>query len=842
MKKDKILHIGDRGYILLMVVVMMLVMAVMAFGMNRRAGMQAKMAANQTRSSQTHLGQIAALEDAAWTLNRNPAWRTSDAGEKYDFAGIDYRRFVLDASGYSDVVTVTVTAPGGLKKLSSSFRVITPTVTYYLIADTENHSIRRVDTSTGVITTFAGTGSSGYSGDGGPAVSAKLRKPSGVFADEAGNIYIADTDNHRVRMVDAATEIITRVAGSGGNEYDEEDDEDVSPFSANLNKPSGVYVDASGNIYIADTENCMIRKVDVSTNKINRVAGATDGEDRLCGWSGDGGLATNTRLNKPQGVWVDASGNIYIADTENNRIRMVDATTQIISTIAGNGGSGYTGDNGPATAAELHKPNGVLVDVSGNIYIADTDNDVIRMVYDDAGTMKITTVAGNGSGGYSGDDIPATSTTLSKPRGVWLDESGNILIADADNNRARLVYDDGGTLMITTVAGDGSSGYSGDDGPATLASLHKPHAVCIYEALAPAYLVIADPSNHRIREVNLTTGIITTVAGTLWSGYNGDNIDATSARLYYPFGVHVDASHNTYIADTYNHRIRKVDGKTGIITTVAGTGSKGFSGDGGPATSARLRYPFNLYLDSAGNVYIADTFNYRIRKVDAATQIITTLVGDGAQRFQGDGGLATDASIKKSYDVAVDSAGNIFIADTDSHAIRKVDAATGIINTVVGQGDSAGFEGDGGLATDAKLKSPTGVYVDESGNIYVADTMNEVIRKVDATTNIIDSVAGNGTAGFSGDGGLATLAQLDYPEAVWVDSSGNMFIVDTDNCRIRRVDGTTGIITTVAGTTYCGYNGNDQPATDAALYYPSEASVYEPSSLERLPEIYRASN
>ncbi|MGD8707043.1 MAG: hypothetical protein PVI84_16145, partial [Syntrophobacterales bacterium] len=327
MKKEKMLQRGDRGYILLMVVVMMLVMAVMAFGMNRRAGMRAKMAANQTRSSQTHLGQIAALEEAAWILNRNPTWRTSAAGEKYVFAGIEYKRFVLDTSGYSDVVTVTVTAPDGLKKLSSSFRVLTPTVTYYLIADTDNHAIRRVDTSTGVITTFAGTGSDGYSGDGGPAISARLKKPRGVFADGAGKIYIADTDNHRIRMVDLTTEIITRVAGSGGSEYDEEDDENVSPLSAHLKKPRGVYVDAIGNIYIADTDNCMIRKVDVSTNKINRVAGDTDGEDPLCGWSGDGGLATNTRLDKPRGVWVDGSGNIYIADTENNRIRMVDATT-----------------------------------------------------------------------------------------------------------------------------------------------------------------------------------------------------------------------------------------------------------------------------------------------------------------------------------------------------------------------------------------------------------------------------------------------------------------------------------------------------------------------------------
>jgi sugar lactone lactonase YvrE len=219
-------------------------------------------------------------------------------------------------------------------------------------------------------------------------------------------------------MVDAATGIITLVAGSGNDNYDQGSDEDVSPLSAHLKKPRGVYVDASGNIYIADTENCMIRKVDVSTNKINRVAGATDGQDPLCGWSGDGGLATNTRLDKPRGVWVDASGNIYIADTENNRIRMVDATTQIITTIAGNGGSSYSGDNGPAKDAELHKPNGVVVDVTGNIYIADTDNEVIRRV--DATTQIITTIAGTGSGGYSGDDGPATLASLKKPRGQTL--------------------------------------------------------------------------------------------------------------------------------------------------------------------------------------------------------------------------------------------------------------------------------------------------------------------------------------------------------------------------------------------------------------------------------------
>ena len=772
-------HKNDRGYVLIVVVLMMLVMAVMAAGMNRRAGMQARVTANQTRNSQVRLGQMAALEQAAWTLSRNPAWRTSSAGEDYEFDGITYNRKVVDASinGFNDVVTVMVTAPGGgIKAFTTSFRLVPQRRILYLIADTENHVIRRVDTTTGLIDTIVGTGYSGYTGDNGPAVEARLNKPRGVFVDSLENIYIADTENHIIRKVDATTRQITTVAGNGSS-----------------------------------------------------------------GYSGDGGQAPLAKLNKPSGVFVDSLKNIYIADTENHVIRKVDGGTNVITTVAGdaiNGTHGYSGDGGSATLAQLNKPNGVFVDVLENIYIADTENHVIRKV--DGESDIITTVAGNGSGGYSGDGDQAVLASLKKPGNVWLDEIGNLLIADTENSRIRKVNVT--TKNITTAAGNGSEGYSGDYGLAVDASLKKPNGVFVYESPAPTYLHIADPSNYQIRTVDLKEGFLTKTAGTIWSGYNGDNILATMARLNYPFGVHADASGNLYIADTYNHRIRKVNAKTGIITTIAGTGSKGFSGDGGPATSAKLRYPFSLYLDSAGNIYIVDTFNYRIRKVDAQTQIITTVAGNGDAKFRGDGGLATEASIMKSYDVAVDKEGNLYIADTHSHCIRKVDAATGIIDTVVGQGTNAGFSGDGGLATDALLNTPTGVSVDGSGNIYVADTKNDVVRKVDATTQIINTVAGNGIAGFSGDGGLASQAQLDYPEGLWVDSSGNLFIVDTDNCRIRMVDGTTNIITTIAGTTFCGYNGNNQPATDIALYYPSDISVYEPSSIERLPQIYRQSN
>ena len=829
-------HKNDRGYVLIVVVLIMLVMAAMAAGMNRRASMQARVTANQTRNSQVHLGQIAALEDAAWTLSRNPSLRTGPSGVPYEFNGITYNRTALDASitGFKDVVTVTVAAPGGLKQLSASFQLVPQKIISYLIADAENNRIRMVDTATGLITTFAGTGTSGYSGDDGPATDARLNYPKGLFADQSGNVFIADTLNHRIRKVDPDG-IITTVAGNYSFGYS---GDGGLATDASLNEPHGVAVDGLGNIYIADSKNHCIRMVDVTTKIINKIAGT-------CGSSGysDDVDPLNAQFDEPSGIYVDASANVFIADTGNCMIRKLNASTTEMIRVAGaeSGGTplcGYSGDMGPPDLAQLNEPRAVHVDKNGNIYIADEDNHRIRKV--DIAAGIIIPIAGTGVASFGGDGGPAVDAYIQNPKSVWVDENHNILIADTENHRIRKVS--GASDNIYTVAGNGVADYGGDDGLAIDASLKKPHGVCLYESPAPTYLYISDPSNYRIRKVDLKEGFLTLAAGTPWSGYNGDDILATSARLNYPFGAHVDASGNLYIADTYNHRIRKVNAKTGIITTVAGTGAKGFSGDGGPATSAQLRYPFSVFIDSAGNIYIVDTFNYRIRKVDSQTQIITTVVGDGSAKFRGDGGLAVDASIMKSYDVAVDKEGNLYIADSHSHCIRKVDATTGIIDTVVGQGTKAGFSGDGGLATDALLNAPTSVYVDAAGNIYVSDTKNDVLRKVDATTQVINTVAGNGTNGFSGDGGLATEAQMDYPEGVWVDSSGNIYIADTDNCRIRMVDSTTDIITTIAGTTFCGYNGNNKPATEAALYYPAEVSVYEPSSIERLPQIYRQSN
>jgi uncharacterized protein (TIGR03437 family) len=321
------------------------------------------------------------------------------------------------------------------------------------------------------------------------------------------------------------------------------------------------------------------------------------------GYSGDGGQATSAQLSIPWGIAVDASGNLYIADEINNRIRMV-AADGTITTIAGNGTSGYTGDGSAATSAELNYPAAVAVDGSGNVYIADTANHVVRKR---AAGGTIANLAGTNVAGYAGDGAAATSAQLNLPLGVALDTAGNLYIADTLNSMVRKVAT-GGT--ITTVAGSTLGGYGGDGGAATSAQLYEPFAVTVDAA---GNLYLSDTFNHAVRKVAVD-GTITTVAGSGTRGYSGDGGLATQAKLNYPAGLAVDAAGNLYIADSLNCRIRVVT-PSGIITTVAGTGKFGSLGDGGPATSAQLNTPTGVALDSAGKLYVADSQNSRVRRL-----------------------------------------------------------------------------------------------------------------------------------------------------------------------------------------------------------------------------------
>jgi uncharacterized repeat protein (TIGR02543 family) len=330
----------------------------------------------------------------------------------------------------------------------------------------------------------------------------------------------------------------------------------------------------------------------------------------------------------------------------------------------------------------------------------------------------ISTVAGNGTSGFSGDGGPATSAQLGGPMDVAVDSAGNLYIADVGNHRIRKVNTAG---IILTVAGNGSAGFSGDGGPATSAQLNQPRCVALDEV---GDLYIGDSVNNRIRKVN-TAGIIITVAGNGSGGCSGDGGPATSAQLGYPDGVAFDNAGNLYFVDR-NFRIRKVD-IIGTITTVAGNGNIGDSGDGGPALSAQLYYPSGVAVDTAGNIYFATTMAARIRKIDKAGTI-TTVAGKGLAGYSGDGGVATSAQLSGPLDVAVDSAGNLYIADSGNCRIRKV-STSGTITTFAGGNSSLG---DGGPATAAELNLPCGVAVDAAGNLYIADYNNHRIRKVSA--------------------------------------------------------------------------------------------------------------
>ena len=698
------------------------------------------------------------------------------------------------------------------------------------ITDSVSSRIFKID-SAGTLTVFAGNGSriggeGGYSGDGGPATSAELGRPEGVAVDASGNVFIADTDNSVIREVVVATGTITTVAGNAtlGAGYS---GDGATATSAQLNLPNGLFVDSSGNIFIADTDNSVIREVVAATGNIQTVAGnATLG----AGHSGDGGAATSAQLNLPNGLFVDSSGNIFIADTFNSVIREVAAATGNIQTVAGayyayTYTCNYSGDGGAATSAQLCLPSGVSVDGSGNIFIADTDNSVVREVT--AGNIE--TLAGTGTQGYTGDGGPATSAELNYPNSLFVDASDNVFIADTENFVIREVSS--GTIQ--TFAGNHTVAYSGDGNAATSAALYASGGVFVDGS---GNVFVADTYNCAIREVLAASGDIQTVAGNGTCGYSGDGAAATSAQLNYPSGVFVDNLGDIFIADTENSLVREVVAATGNIQTVAGNGTAGYTGDGGVATSAQLDDPYSVFVDSLGDIFIADTDNSAVRCVvgsaggcfgsTLAVGNITTVAGTGTPCSEpatscGDGGVAISAQLNFPAGVSVDAFGNLFIADTIDSKIREVVAATGYIQTITGTG-IPGYSGDGGPANSAQLNDPYGVFVDSLGNIFIADTSNSVVREVVAVTGNIQTVAGNGTEGYTGDGGLATSAELAHPLGVAGNASGNLFVADTENSRIRKLSSTVSV-TSIPSSATLPTGGSQQFA--ATVTGASDTSV-----------------
>ena len=345
------------------------------------------------------------------------------------------------------------------------------------------------------------------------------------------------------------------------------------------------------------------------------------------------------------------------------------------------------------------------------------------------------------------------------------------------------LFENLGAQNITTVIGNGMAAYSGDGGQASLAEINNPVNQSFDNS---GNLYVVDRGNEVIRRVDAVSGIITTIAGNGSQGYTGDGGQATLSSLFLPVQAVPDAQGNVYISDSYNHRIRKIVSSTGIITTFAGNGVAAFNGDGGMATAASLNTPYNIAFDATGNLYIADRLNNRIRMVDISTGIINTVAGNGHVGYLGDGFAATSAELNNPIGIGLDRAGNIYIGDYGNNCVRKVIKNSGLIETYAGNG-TAGFMGDGGLASSAVLNGNTHLALNGAENLFIADVQNNRIRRVDAVSGIITTVAGNGTASYSGDGGIATAATLNGPQGTAFDASGNLYVSDYGNNRVRKI-------------------------------------------------------
>ena len=641
-----------------------------------------------------------------------------------------------------------------------------------------------------IITTVAGTD---RLLDNHAATSAPLRSPTGVAVDAAGNLYIADRDDNRVRKI-SPSNVITTFAGTGLPGYT---GDRGKATQARLDTPTGLAIDAQGNVYIADRGNFVVRRVSPD-GTINTVAG-----NGIPGFSGDKSTATSAEI-MPWAVAVDPQGNLYIADGFNYRVRKVD-TKGIITTIGGNGNPVYSGDAANALTTSIDLPTGIAVDATGNVYIASFE----RVLEIDT-TGAISTVAGSGDFGFIIDGVDARKAVM-LPGGVLLDGKGSLYLTDFNLNKVRKV--DLSTHIISAVAGNGTMGFSGDQNSAPAAELSIPYALALD---ASNNLFVSDLGNGRIRKVS--NAIISTVAGTAI----GDGAAATSAFLNLPTGLAVDGSNNIVIADAGNYSARKFSPggaiasfgqlqpfstpfavaadaaanfyvtddeprvlkitSAGATSIIAGNGTDGYTGDGGQAVTAAISQPSGIAVDSASNIYITDSTHNRIRKISSAG-VINTIAGNGSATFSGDNGPATKAGMDPA-DIAVDSKGNLYVADELNCRIRKI-ALDGTITTVAGTG-VPGYSGDGGLATAAKLAFPTGVAVDPAGNLYIADSVNFVIRRVNVG-GLITTIAGNGTFyPSSGDGGPAASAQMN-PFHLTVDSLGNVFFTDLINDRIRKL-------------------------------------------------------
>jgi uncharacterized protein (TIGR03437 family) len=644
--------------------------------------------------------------------------------------------------------------------------------------------------TTAIVTTAAGGGFVNNA----PANQTYLANPQGVAVDASGNVYIADLSH--IFRVDHATGIAAAVAGGGPAVFNMQDGPALSIRIA----PTDLAINASGNVLFLD--NARLRQLNLQQAAITTIAG----QDGKNGSTGDGGPASAALLNMPQQFCLDSAGNIYIVELA-GYVRRIDAHTGVITTIAGNGGPNFGGDGGLATAATLMHPAGIAVDSSGNIYISDTGDVRIRRIA--AATGIIATIAGNGQVREAGDGGSALNASFVGLGELAIDSHGNLSLIDGD--RVRRIT--AATGIIATVAGNGTAGLSGDGGPAANAEIDAPASLALDSA---GDLYIADSGNARIRLVTAATGIISTIAGT---SQNGDGGLAPGAVLNNPMAANVDTAGDLFIGG--GGLIRKVNVATGIISTFAGGG--GSTQNGTTALSAKLD-PLSLIFDNSGNLIVGEAG--LIQRIDTAGTV-TIVAGTGAAGYSGDGGPATAAQVGYVAAMAIDPSGNLVFADSGNQRVRRIDTATGLITTVAGNGNTA-FTGVGQPATATGIGVVAGVAVDGSGNIYVGGLQSYYLLKI-SPAGAVSVAGGIGGCGYIGDGGPATLAGMCQPSSLAVDTAGNIYVGDNTCYCVRRIAADTGIVQTVVGNGNAGYTGDGGPAAQAELRSVAALALFDSS-------------
>lgn len=685
-----------------------------------------------------------------------------------------------------------------------------------------------------------------------PGVNANLYNPYQVAVDAAGNVYVAASAQHRIFKI-STTGTETVVAGTGTSGYFGDGGQAVK---AELATPWGVAVDSASpaNVYIADTDNCLVRKVNQTSGVITTIAGLvtvpTSGNPyATCGYAGDGGAANKAEMYYPSALAINPTTNdLYITDYSNGLVRKVagGAPTGTISTVAGTPGTNCTGvapygNGAAATSAELCSPTGIALDTTvtpANIFISEYSRCVVREV---VGSSKdIYLVAGSYSLGCGfTDNVNALSAQLWQPYQLHVSVSGTtttVGIADYENARVRqftLTYTSAvpkpGT--ITTIAGKGQGGYCNDGGPVLNACMN-PVGLAYNSATGNYY--IGDYGSNRVREVTKSTTFISTIDG--WGPNGGTQVSFSdpvgltgsggTPSLYYPMGIYADpTSTKVYLGGYEGNAVYVWNSATNEISGFAGSGVGGFAGDGGTASSTNtdLYYPIGIGKDSKGNIYIADSENCAIREVNTSGDI-TTVAGGSPGALKGCGyanSSAVDSQFYIPYGVAADAANNLYIADYDNCAIRKITASTEEVSTIAGGPTlGCGYSGDGGPAVKAQIKNPNSIALDAAGNIYFSDVNNYRVREIVAATGIIQTVAGDGAYGYTGDG--PSTGNEITNGYVTSDPNGNLFLSDTDNELLRWITPTGQMITFAGTLDTAGFAGDGGPALKAEFYLPAQ--------------------